>query len=130
MELPPFGDHVAREKLAVAMKNTLLLLLAGSLLLVACGGSGIRRDCLERKQKVERAAALAATDLRLGLTAQEVLALMGDPDEIVTVRGRGGLETWKYYLRTGCRTYLGVTAPVTELFFLDGHLVKWVTHAG
>jgi len=108
------------------MKKTLLLLLAGSLLLVAC--AGIRRDCLKKKQQVERAASLAATDLRLGLTAQEVLALMGDPDEIVTVRGRGGLETWKYYLRTGCQTYLGETAPVTELFFLDGHLVKWVTY--
>jgi len=108
------------------MKKSLLLLLAGSLLLVAC--TGIRRDCLKKKQQVERAASLADTDLRLGLTAPEVLALMGDPDEIVTFRGRGGLETWKYYLRTGCQTYLRETAPVTELFFLDSQLVKWVTY--
>lgn len=110
------------------MRKTFLLLLAGSLLLVACGGSGIRRDCLERKKQVERAAALAASDLRLGLTDKEVLALMGDPDEIVTSRGRGGLENWKYYLRPGCQTYLELTAPVTELFFLDSQLVKWVTY--
>lgn len=110
------------------MKKTLLLLLAGSLLLVACAGSAIRRDCLEKKKQVERAAALAATELRLGLTDQEVLALMGDPDEILTVRGRGGLENWKYYLRPGCQTYLEVTAPVTELFFLDSQLVKWLTY--
>jgi hypothetical protein len=110
------------------MKKTLLLLLAGSLLLVACAGSAIRRDCLEKKQQVERTAALAATELRLGLTAQEVRALLGEPNEIITVRGTGGLETWKYHLPPGCRTYLGETPPVTELFFLDGHLVKWLTY--
>jgi hypothetical protein len=110
------------------MKKPLLLLLAGSLLLVACAGSAIRRDCLEKKKQVERAAELATIKLRLGLTDQQVRALLGDPDEIITVRGTGGLENWKYYLRPSCQAYLDVTAPVTELFFLDRRLVKWETY--
>jgi hypothetical protein len=110
------------------MKNPLLLLLAGSLLLAACAGSAMHRDCLEKQKQVERTAALAAIEMRLGLTDQEVRALLGEPNEIITVRGTGGLENWKYYLRPGCQTYLEVTAPVTELFFLDRHLVKWLIY--
>jgi hypothetical protein len=110
------------------MKKALVPLLVGLLLLSSCASSGLRQDCRKRKQKVERVASLAP-ELRVGLTAQEVRALVGEPDEIISARGLGDLETWKYYLNKDCKVYLGLTAPVTELFFLDGKLVKHLTHA-
>jgi hypothetical protein len=112
------------------MRKTVVLLVVGCLLAVACASPGLRRDCLERKNKADRAAALTASGLHVGLTAQEVRALMGEPDGIVAARGLGDLETWKYYLLEDCKAHLGLTAPVTELFFLEGRLVKWLTYAG
>jgi hypothetical protein len=105
------------------------LLLAGiMLLLAACAGPTLRRDCQERKAKADRVAALAGTELEEGLTAGEVRALVGEPDEIIQARGLGGLETWKYYLYPDCQAHLGMTAPVTELFFLNGRLLKWLIY--
>jgi len=95
----------------------------------ACAGADLRRDCLERKRKADRVADQAGAELRVGLTGMEVRALVGEPNEIITARGLGNLETWKYYLLQDCQSHLGLTAPVTELFFLDGNLVKWLTYA-
>jgi hypothetical protein len=112
------------------MKKTVILSVLACLLAAACASPGFRRDCQERKSKAERVAALAATELRVGLTAQDARAIVGEPDEIIAARGLGDLETWKYYLLQDCKAHLGMTAPVTELFFLQGRLVKWLTHAG
>jgi hypothetical protein len=111
------------------MGKSIALLVLGSLLIAACASPGLQRDCLERKQKAERVASLAASELRVGLTSLEVRALVGEPDEIITAGGPGGLEAWKYYLYSDCKAHLGMTAPLTELFFLDGRLVKWLTRA-
>jgi hypothetical protein len=107
----------------------IVVFLAGILmLLAACAGPNLRRDCQERQAKAERVAALAGTELKEGLTAGEVRALVGEPDEIIQARGLGGMETWKYYLYPDCKALLGMTAPVTELFFLNGRLLKWLIH--
>ena len=95
----------------------------------ACAGPDLRRDCLDRKQKADRVAIQATSELRVGLTTQEVRTLVGEPDASITAGGLGGLEAWKYYLLPDCQAHLGVTAPMTELFFLDDKLVKWLTHA-
>ena len=80
------------------MRKSISLLVLGSLLFAACASPALHRDCLERKQKAERVASLAASEMQVGLTTQEVRALVGEPDEIITARGPGGLEAWKYYL--------------------------------
>jgi outer membrane protein assembly factor BamE (lipoprotein component of BamABCDE complex) len=110
------------------MRKSIVLLMLGSLLTSACAGPGLRRDCLERKQQVDRGATLAGSELQVGLTTQQVRALVGEPVEILAAREPRGLEAWKYYLFQDCQAQLGMTAPVTELIFLDGHLVKWRTY--
>jgi hypothetical protein len=110
------------------MRRFMVLLVGGSLLLSACASAALNRDCLERKARVERVAALADSKLQVGFTAQEVRTLLGEPDEIIGVRGTGGLIAWKYYLYQDCRARLGMIAPETELIFLDNRLVKWASH--
>lgn len=110
------------------MNKIIMLLLAGTLFWAACASPGLRQDCLERKQKAERVAASAAAELQPGWKAQEVRALLGEPDEIVAAKGLGDFDIWKYYLWEDCKAHLGEKAPETELFFLDGNLVKWTTN--
>jgi outer membrane protein assembly factor BamE (lipoprotein component of BamABCDE complex) len=109
------------------MGRIMMLLAAGVLLWAACASPGLRKDCLERKQRVDHVAALAASELQVGLTNMEVRALLGEPDEIVAAKGLGEFDIWKYYLFSDCKAYLGLSAPLTELFFLDQRLVKWTT---
>jgi outer membrane lipoprotein-sorting protein len=97
------------------------------LFLSGCATPGLRSDCQKRQQRMERVASMAGQELRMGLTTQEVRALLGEPVEIVKGKGLGDLTLWKYYLLQDCRAYLGLEAPTTELFFLDGKLVKWTT---
>lgn len=98
-------------------------------MLAGCASPALRSDCLKRQQRVQQVASLAARELRAGETADEVRALLGNPDEIVAARGLGDFDIWKYYLLEDCRAHLGLSAPTTELFFLDGNLVKWTTTA-
>lgn len=107
--------------------RAICLLAAGGLLLAGCAGSALRSDCLERQQKIERTASVAASELKVGMTADQVRTLLGEPVEIVAAKGMGDFDIWKYYLFQDCRAYLGVQAPTTELFFLNGNLVKWTT---
>jgi hypothetical protein len=110
------------------MKRCMVLLVGGALLLSACASAALNQDCLKRKARVEQVAALADTKLQVGFTEQDVRAVLGEPDEIVGVRGSGGLIAWKYYLYQDCRATLGMVAPETELIFLDHRLVKWSSH--
>jgi hypothetical protein len=110
------------------MRRFIVVLVCGSLLLSACAGAAFNQDCLKRKANVEKVAALADSKLQVGFTVQDVRALLGEPDEIIGVRGSGGLIAWKYYLYQDCRARLGMIAPETELIFLDGRLVKWSSH--
>jgi outer membrane protein assembly factor BamE (lipoprotein component of BamABCDE complex) len=110
------------------MKRFTVLLVGGALLLSACASAALNQDCLKRKAKVEQVAALANSKLQVGFTAQEVRAALGEPDEIIGVKGSGGLVAWKYYLYQNCRARLGMIAPETELIFLDNRLVKWSSH--
>ena len=65
---------------------------------------------------------------RQKLTAQEVRSALGEPDEIVAGKGVGEFDIWKYYLLEDCKAHLGMTAPITELFFFHGNLVNFTTH--
>jgi len=109
------------------MRLFFVLGLTGMLLLASCAGPGLKSDCLKRQEQMERVASLAGSELRVGLTTQEVRALLGEPVEIVTAKGLGNFDIWKYYLLQDCRAHLGMQAPATELFFLDGNLIKWTT---
>lgn len=110
------------------MKKLVLLLVAGMIGLAACASPGMRQDCLERKKRADRVAAIAAEELKPGWTAQEVRSALGEPDEIVTAKGVGEFDIWKYYLLEDCKAHLGMTAPKTQLFFFHGNLVNYTTH--
>ena len=110
------------------MKKIMPLLLALLLALAACASSGFQQDCLARKHRMDHIAKVGTTQLTRGLTTQEVRALLGEPVEIVTPSGVGPLEIWKYYVFADCKAQLGLSAPVTELFFLKGNLWNWSTY--
>jgi outer membrane protein assembly factor BamE (lipoprotein component of BamABCDE complex) len=110
------------------MKKLVVLLVAGMIGLAACASTGMRQDCLERKKRADRVAAIAAEELKPGWTAQEVRSALGEPDEIVTAKGVGDFDIWKYYLFEDCKAHLGMTAPLTELFFLNGNLIRYTTY--
>jgi hypothetical protein len=109
------------------MRPVFLLGLVGMLFLTGCASPAFRSDCLARQQRMDRVSTLAGSKLQVGLTTDQARALLGDPVEIVKARGLGDFDIWKYYLLQDCRAYLGEQAPHTELFFLDGNLVKWTT---
>jgi hypothetical protein len=110
------------------MRQVLMVLAIGVVsLIMGCASSELRQDCVERQQRAEQVAALAGSTLSVGWTANQVRALLGEPMEIVTAKGLGDFDIWKYYLLQDCRAHLGIQAPTTELFFLNGNLVKWTT---
>jgi outer membrane murein-binding lipoprotein Lpp len=109
------------------MRTVIMLGLAGVLLVAGCASSALTRDCLEKEQRMDRVATLAA-DLQVGLSSNDVRSLLGNPVEIVRAKGMGDFDIWKYYLLQDCRAYLGEQSPHTELFFLKGKLVKWDTY--
>jgi hypothetical protein len=87
------------------------------------------QDCLARKNRAVQVAAIAAEELKPGWTAQEVRSALDEPDEIVATKGLGKFDIWKYYLLEDCKTHLGMTAPMTELFFFQGNLANFNTYA-
>jgi len=97
------------------------------LLVAACASPALPRDCQARKEKVEHVAAIADAELSKGLSTQEVRALIGEPDEIIAAKGTGDLEIWRYYVYQDCLAYLGIQAPETKLFFINGYLLNWQT---
>ncbi len=108
------------------LKTLMILLAVSALTLAACATGQFRGDCQARRKKAEMVAALADTRLTPGLTTMEVRAILGqEPDEILTIHGTEPLETWRYFLLADCKARLGMTAPTTELFFLNGKLLKW-----
>jgi hypothetical protein len=108
------------------MRKIVALLVAGALGISACASAGLTKDCQARKNRMEQVAAIAAAELSPGLTTMQVRAILRqEPDEIITGRGLEGLETWRYYLFPDCKAHLGLTAPTTELIFLQGKLLKW-----
>jgi hypothetical protein len=108
------------------MKRIIILLTTWVLLLAACASPGVRQDCLHRKNLVEEVAGKSAR-LQQGLKTQEVRALLGEPNEIVAAKGVGKLTIWKYFLVDKCKD-LGMIAPTTELFFIEGRLADWQTY--
>jgi outer membrane protein assembly factor BamE (lipoprotein component of BamABCDE complex) len=110
------------------MGKMLILALAVSFSLVACASQALRQDCLARQAKVEHVAAVADAELRRGITANDVRALLGEPDEIIQAPKLGDLETWRYYVYADCMAYLDIHAPETKLFFINGVLMNWATY--
>jgi len=74
------------------MGKILMLALAVSFSLTACASPALQRDCLARKEKTEHVAAIADAELRRGITANDVRALLGEPDEIIQAPKLGDLE--------------------------------------
>ncbi len=109
------------------MKRLAALLVATFVFTAGCAGAALQQDCLARKNRADRAAAAAAEQLKPGWTAAEVRSALGEPDEIVTARGEGQYDIWKYYLLEDCTAHLGMTAPMTELFFFHGTLMQATT---
>lgn len=105
-----------------------ILALAIVFSLTACASPGLRRDCLARKKKAEHVAAIADAELSKGLSTQQVRAILGEPDEIISAPKLGDLETWRYYVVPDCMAYLGIHAPETKLFFINGYLLNWDTY--
>ena len=110
------------------MKKIIVLLAAGIIWLAACASPSMLQDCLARKNRAVQVAAIAAEELKPGWTAQEVRGALGEPDEIVTAKGVGEFDIWKYYLLEDCKAQLGMTAPKTELFFFHGNLINFTTY--
>jgi hypothetical protein len=110
------------------MRTVFVLGVAGVLFLTGCASSGLISDCLERQHQMDRVATLTGSWLQVGLTTDDVRALLGNPVEIIKAKGLGDFDIWKYYLLQDCRAYLGEQSPHTELFFLNGKLVKWTTY--
>jgi outer membrane protein assembly factor BamE (lipoprotein component of BamABCDE complex) len=104
------------------MKNIITLLLAATILLSGC--ARLSEDCLKHKGRVDTVAAKGRANLKLGMYAQEVEALLGKADETVIYEGEGDPQTWKYRIFPDCK-HKGVTAPVTEIHFRDGRLTKF-----
>ena len=111
------------------MGRNLIWPLAVLLLVSACASPALRRDCQARKEKVDHVAAKADAELRKDLSTQDVRAILGEPDEIVSSPEVKGMAIWRYYLWPDCKASLGLTAPETKLFFIKGYLVKWLTIA-
>ncbi len=105
----------------------IVLSLAGLLLLAACASPALRQDCLTRQEKVKQVAAIADAKLSKGLSTQQVRALLGEPDEIITGKGVGDFDIWRYYVYPDCLAHLGIQAPETKLFFINGYLLSWQT---
>jgi outer membrane protein assembly factor BamE (lipoprotein component of BamABCDE complex) len=110
------------------MKTFAAVLFACSCLVCACASPALRQDCQARKAKVDHVAAIAPTALNPGLTKDQVRALLGEPDEIVTAKGVGDFDIWKYYLYEDCQAHLGLSAPTTDVFFVGNRLANWNTH--
>jgi hypothetical protein len=109
------------------MGKIITLSLAGMLLVAACASPALRRDCLARKEKVEHVAAMAKTNLSKGLSTQQVRALLGEPDEIISAKKVGDFDIWRYYVYPDCLAQLGIQTPETKLFFINGYLLNWQT---
>jgi hypothetical protein len=111
------------------MKTLTVILLAWCCLVSACASPTLRKDCQERKARVDRVAAIAPEKLSPGLTKNQVRALLGEPDETVYGKGVGDFDIWKYDLYEDCMSHLGLSAPTTEVFFVGDRLASWQTHA-
>ena len=109
------------------MEKLVVLLVAGIIWSAACASPGMVQDCQARKNRAIKVAAVAAEELKPGWKAQEVRSALGEPDEIVTAKGLGEFDIWKYCLSDDCKAQLGMTAPMTELFFFHDQLISVTT---
>ncbi|MCK9375645.1 MAG: hypothetical protein M0P73_05790 [Syntrophobacterales bacterium] len=74
------------------------------------------------------AAAAAGPQLHRGMSSQEVRAVLGEPDDLISRSGPGRPETWKYCRYPDCGKQLGFSAPTTELGFVNDRLQEWTTY--
>jgi hypothetical protein len=108
------------------MKKLGTLVLISCLSLPACSSlKGLGRD-ESRPITGPAVAAQVNPEFRRGMTPREVMAILGEPDDLIASSGKGAPERWKYYQHPDCLPQLGPGTRVTELFFVDRRLVDWV----
>ncbi len=71
---------------------------------------------------------MANRELRPGMSAREVKAILGEPDDLMIFSGEGAPERWKYYHYQDCGPHPGTSASTTELMFVNGRLQKWLRY--
>jgi len=104
------------------------LLLLGFLFLAACATLRQVEQGELRQKPASQGAVVANRELRPGMSAREVKAILGEPDDLMIYSGDGAPERWKYYHYPDCAPHPGTSAPTTELVFVNGRLQKWLRY--
>ena len=110
------------------MKQIGALLLLGFIFLAACATLRQVEPGDVRQKPASQEAVVANRELRQGMSAREVKAILGEPDDQMIFSGEGAPERWRYYHYPDCAPQLGASAPTTELVFVNGCLQKWLRY--
>lgn len=110
------------------MKQIGALLLLGFISLAACATLRQVEQGEVRQKPASQGAVVANRELRPGMSAREVKAILGEPDDLMIYSGEGAPERWKYYHYPDCAPHPGASAPITELVFVNGRLQKWLRY--
>jgi len=108
------------------MPRIVTLMLLGALCL--CGCAHVVQDCFQQQNQSAQVAATAKKQIKTGMSAAEVRALLGPPVMTIQYWQQGSPETWKYLVFEDCKSHQGLSAPTTELYFVNGRLERWYVY--
>jgi outer membrane protein assembly factor BamE (lipoprotein component of BamABCDE complex) len=109
-----------------AMPRIIVLVLLGTFYLSAC--ATVVQDCFHQQDQAAQVAVTAKREIKTGMSAAEVRALLGPPVMTIQYWQQGSPETWKYLVFEDCKTHQGLSAPTTELYFVHGTLERWYVY--